>query len=171
MNIQAFFQSKKFIWLVGGILAAIVLLLVYQLGMYVGYRKAAFTFRWGDNYHRVFGGPKEGFLRDFGGRDLINGHGMAGEILSINGQSLVVRGPDNVEKAVSVSDTMVVRKGWQTLKFSDLKVGDRIVAIGTPKDDGSVTANFIRVFDPAEPFSPGLRLTPAPYPILPGINK
>jgi len=169
MNLNTFFQSKKFIWLAGGIFSAIILLLVFQLGMYVGYRKAAFSFRWGDNYHRVFGGPKEGFLRDVGGRDLINGHGMAGEILSISGQDLVVKGPDNVEKAISASDTLVVRKGWQTLKFSDLKVGDRIVAIGAPKDDGSVSANFIRVFDPTEPFGP--EPPGGPRPALPDLNK
>lgn len=160
MKIAEFFQNKKFKWTLLALGALAMLLLVFQLGVYVGYRKAAFTFRWGDSYHRVFGGPKEGFFREFEGRELINGHGTAGEILSLAGQSAVVKGPDNVEKAVSFNDSTVIRKGWQNLKPADLKAGDRVVVIGSPKEDGSVAASFIRVFDPAGPVKPG----PGPMP-------
>lgn len=162
MKIAEFFQNKKIKWVMIGLGALAVLLLVFQLGLYVGYRKATFTFRWGDSYHRVFGGPKEGFLRNFGGRELINGHGTVGDILSITGQSMVIKGPDNVEKVVSISDSTVIRKGWQNLKFTDLKVGDRVVVIGSPKDDGSVSANFIRVFDSDQAIGIGPRPVPVP---------
>ncbi len=171
MNLPSILQTKKFKWLVLGLSATVVLLLVFQLGMFVGYRKAAFTFRWGENYHRVFGGPKEGFLKGLESQDFINGHGTAGEVLSVSNNSLVVKGQSNVEKVITVDGTTVIRKGWQTLNFSELKAGDRIVAIGAPKEDGSVAASFIRVFDPAEPFGPGPGPMPMPGQSFPNLNK
>jgi len=52
------FQSKIFRGVSGGILALIVLLLVFKFGMMAGERQAGFSYRWGDNYNRNFAGPK-----------------------------------------------------------------------------------------------------------------
>lgn len=142
-----FFQSKTFKWLIGILGGLIILLLIFQLGMYIGFRKAGFSYLWGDNYHRAFGGPKGGFLRDFEGRDFISGHGTAGTIAKIDGSSLIIKDRDGVEKVVSITESTSIKKGRTDIKLSDLKIDDQVVIIGSPKDDGTVEAKIIRIFD------------------------
>lgn len=145
-------QFKRFIIWLGGIVAA---LLIFQLGVFVGFRKANFAFRWGENYHTSFGGPKNGFLGEFAGRDYINGHGVSGSVIKIENSVLVIQGRENVEKKVVTDSGTTVRKGRETLKISEIKVGDQIVVIGSPKDDGSILAKLIRVFNLSQsPFGP-----------------
>jgi hypothetical protein len=142
-----FFQSKTFKWLISILVGLIILLLIFQLGMYVGFRKAGFSFRWGDNYHMMFGGPRGGFLRDFEGKDFISGHGTAGIIAKIDGNSLIIKGPDGVEKIINITDGTAIKKGTADIKLSDLKIDERVVIIGSPKEDGSIDAKIIRIFD------------------------
>ncbi len=151
MNIQNFFQSKYFKWVLVSIGALILLLLVFQAGVFVGFRKAGFSFKWGDNYHRAFGGPRNGFLRDFEGRDFISGHGTAGTIAKIDANSFVIKDQSGVEKIVNFDSSTSIKKGNVDVSFKDIKVDDRVVVIGTPKDDGSIEAKIIRVFDGALP--------------------
>ena len=150
MKFSEFFQSSKYTKLLWAICGLIVLLLTFQLGVFVGFRKANYAFRWGENYHRVFGGPKGGFFQEFEGRDFTSGHGVAGSIVSLGGNKLVVKGRDNVEKIINIDENTLVVKGRETLSVQDLKVDYIVVAIGTPNQDGSITAKIIRVFDPAE---------------------
>lgn len=154
MNLPNFFQSKAFKGALFGIGAFIILLLVFQLGVYVGFRKARFSFSWGDNYHQAFGGPRGGFLRDFEGKDFISGHGTAGTIAKIDGNNLIIKGQDGVEKIIAITENTSLVKGKTDIKLSDLKVDDRVVIIGSPKDDGSIEAKIIRIFDPGNMPSP-----------------
>ena len=126
----------------GGI---VIMLLIFKAGMMVGYRKAGFSYRWGDSYHRNFAGPRKGFLRDFRDRDFIDGHGTFGEILSIDGAKFVVRGRDNMEKIISTDDKTVLQRGRDTVRLQDLRVGDFIVTIGSPNNEGQIEAKFIRI--------------------------
>lgn len=143
-----FFKTKMFLKLLIALGVLIVLLVDFQLGMFVGFRKANFAFRWADSYHRNFGGPRGGFLRDFEGKDFVNGHGIVGSIVKIDGATIIIKSRDNIEKTITTSDaTTTIKKGLDTAKTSDLKIDDRIVVIGTPKDDGSVEAKMIRIFD------------------------
>ncbi len=163
MGFREIFLSKKFKWLLAGVFGLIVLLLVFQLGVFVGFRKANFTFRWGDNYHKTFGGPRGGFLRDFSGRDFTNSHGTAGSVAKIDNQDLIIKGKDGVEKIVSVTDSTSIQKGRSTIKLSDIKVDDKVVVIGSPKEDGSIEAKIIRVFDVRPP------QLPFNFPLLPRL--
>jgi hypothetical protein len=158
MKIFDYFKTKQLLapdsavtgrakWLLMGLGGFIVLLLVFQLGMFVGYRKANFTFRWGDNYHRMFGGPQGGFMRDFAGRDFTSGHGVAGQVVQVEDGLLIIKGSDEIEKIVTVKPETIIRRGRQTIKLSDLKIDDRLVVIGVPQDDGSIEARIIRLFD------------------------
>ncbi len=126
------------------------MLLVFQLGVYVGFRKANYAFRWSANYHRVFGGPKGGFFQEFEGRDFTDGHGVAGSIVSSDGVKLIVKGRDNVEKIITTDAKTVVVKGRQALSVRDLRTDDTVVVIGAPNEDGSIAAKIIRIFDAAE---------------------
>ncbi|TSA46642.1 hypothetical protein D4R52_00040 [bacterium] len=155
MNLETFFQSKQFKWILGSIGALIVLLAVFQAGIFVGTRKADFSFRWGENYHRVFGGPGGGFLQNFSGKDFISGHGTAGIVIKMNADSLVVKGSDNVEKTINLGKNTTIRKGMADIKITNIAVNDRVVIIGAPRTDGTIDAELIRVFDAAgEPLPP-----------------
>lgn len=134
-------------WMLGCFGVVIVILLAFQAGQSIGFRKARFSYQWGDNYHRMFGGPRGGFMRDMMGRDLVNGHGTAGTIVKIDGSTLVIKGENGIEKMVTLTPTTIIRKGNLDSKLADLIVDTRVVIIGTPKDDGSIEAKIVRVFD------------------------
>lgn len=148
---KTFFESSKFKWILSIIGGIIVILLSFQLGKFVGFHKATSSYRWGENYHNMFGGPRGGFMggfmNDFDGDDFINNHGVAGQIVKIDGNAVIIKSQDAVEKTISIEKDTVIRKGRSDLKVTDLKVNDRIVIVGEPKDDGSIAAKVIRVFD------------------------
>jgi hypothetical protein len=157
MDFNKFFQSKTFRIGLIFIGALIVLLLVFKAGVFVGYKKAQFSYRWGENYHRNFAGPRSGFFGDFrrglGDRDYINAHGTFGSIIKIDpaagsGQAatLIVKGSDNTEKTILVSDKTTIKSRREAIKIKDLKVDDRIVIIGSPNEQGQIEAKFIRLF-------------------------
>lgn len=145
MDFNKFFHSKVFKISFVAVAAVIAALLIFRLGVFVGYRKANFSYRWAENYHKNFGGSREGFFNDFYEKDFIDGHGVSGSIMKIDGNVLAIKSEDNTEKAVSISDKTVIRSRMDIIKIADLKVDDRIVIIGSPNDQGQIEAKFIRV--------------------------
>ncbi len=154
MENNKFFQSKAFTLITWVIAALIIILIVFKLGMVVGERKAEFTFHWGDNYHRNFGGPREGFMKGFNDRDFIDANGTFGQIIKIDNSNLVVKGRDDIEKVILLDDKTVIKSLNETIKSSDLKVDDYIVTIGEPNDQGQIAAKLIRVMPAAPPLPP-----------------
>lgn len=154
MNLQTFFQSKKFKWLLGGIGAFIILLLALQLGFAIGSRKALFSCRWAQNYHRMFGGPKAGFLQEFSGKDFISGHGTAGNIVAIDGNNIIIQGQDNIEKLVTIASSTIIKSGETDIPSSELKINEPLVIIGSPQEDGSILAKIIRIFNAKDDLPP-----------------
>ncbi len=76
MDYNKLFQSKEFktvLWIIGGMA---IFLVVFKLGTLVGFRKANFSYRWGENYHENFAGPRQGFFKGFNDRDFIDAHGV-----------------------------------------------------------------------------------------------
>jgi hypothetical protein len=140
-------KSKTILWAVGGL---IVLLLVFKAGMSVGYKKAGFSYRWGENYHRNFSGPRHGFMNDFFSdkKDFIESNGAFGQIISVNGGTIVMRGRDNVEKIVLVKEDTTITRFREKVELSALKADDFIVAIGEPNSAGQIEARFIRIMPP-----------------------
>lgn len=145
MDINKFFKSQLFTVIILSISAVLILLLVFAAGVVVGAKKAEFTYRWGDNYHKNFGGPKNGFFRELPDRGMMPGNGTFGEILKIDGQNIILKGGDDVEKSVLVSDDTSIRRFMENIKMSDLKTGDRIIVIGEPNSSGQIGAKLIRV--------------------------
>ena len=143
----------KWFWIVvGGILEIILLLLVFRFGMVVGFQKANFNENWGRNYGRFFGEPRQGFFTpDNGG--IRSAFGNAGTVISVGSSTIVIKSNDNNEKTIAVTTSTVIRAGASTLSLGDIKVGDPLVAIGEPGQNGEIVAAFIRVF-PSNP-SPG----------------
>ncbi|OGZ56585.1 MAG: hypothetical protein A3J04_01915 [Candidatus Ryanbacteria bacterium RIFCSPLOWO2_02_FULL_47_14] len=148
MSFKDFFGSKKTSYTLSGILALIVALLIFQAGMFVGYHKARFSYRMGDNFHRTFGERKGGPLGGFGRGDFPGGHGTIGKIIKIDLPTLVIEDRDNVEKIITIKDDTTVRHFRESVKTSDLKTDDYVVVIGTPNDSGQIEARLIRIVPP-----------------------
>jgi len=148
MDYNKLFQSKTFKAILGGIGGIIIFLLILQLGMSIGFKKANFSYQWGEKYHQNFGGPRGGFFGDLGRKDLIDAHGVTGQIIKIESSTLVIKGRDNVEKIVLVKDNTTIERLRETIKLSDLRVDDFIVTIGEPNDAGQIEAKFIRLMPP-----------------------
>lgn len=145
MDINKFVQSKIFKGVILVIAGLLILLVGFKVGTMVGSRKAEFSGRWGDNYHRNFGGPKNGFMGGFGDRNFLEASGTFGQIIKIDGNSLTVKGARDVEKIVLVTDSTVINRLRETLKATDLKIDDSIVTIGEPNAEGQIEAKLIRV--------------------------
>jgi len=148
-KILEFIKSKKVTVLITALFTVAILVGTFSVGTAVGYRKAKFSYAWGENYHRNFGGPRDGFMRninqDFNGGDFIGGHGTFGQILDLRDQQIVVRGKGNVEKIITINGDTNMRRFQDKIQFTDLKVNDPIVVIGEPNDQGQIEAKFIRV--------------------------
>ncbi len=163
MNIKNIIQSKRTRGLIIGIGLVIIVLIIFQAGIFVGYKKASFSYRWGENYHNNFAGPREGFFgnfrRGFGDKDFINANGTFGSIIKNDGSmdstsspqassgqvTLVIKGKDDVEKTVLVSDKTKIINRRETIRASDLKVDDYVVVIGSPNEQGQIEAKLIRL--------------------------
>ena len=142
-------------WVLVGLVVFIVLVLVFKIGMFVGEKKAQFSFRWAENYHKMFAGPKAGFLGNLRMppfSEFIEGHGTVGEIIKIEGNNLIVKGRGDVEKLILVNEKTIIKSGFKNIKVSDLKIGDIIVIIGSPNEKGQIEAKLIRVFPPKTSF-------------------
>ncbi|MFA6227899.1 MAG: hypothetical protein WC668_01800 [Patescibacteria group bacterium] len=146
IDFNKFFQSKVFLGIILGMMIFVLLLLVFQAGAFVGFKKAEFSYHWSENYQRNFAGPQRGFAEPFQGKDLINAHGTAGQIIKIDGSTIIIKGNDNVERAVLTKEDTVIRSLRDTIKTGDLKLNDLVVVIGDPATtSGQITAKLIRV--------------------------
>lgn len=136
-------------WIIIGLSIFVAAVLIFGAGIFVGTMKARFSYRWAENYHRNFGGPQEGFM---GGlrtmppnSEFIEGYGTFGQIIKIDGSSLVIRGRNDVEKIILIKDDTVIKRGGETIKPADLKVDEYIMVIGEPNNDGWIEAKLIRI--------------------------
>ncbi len=150
-TIKKFFQNRDILKrIIMGLAGFAVLILVFGAGIKIGTMKATYSYRWAENYHRNFGGPRGGFLGDlknFPQGEFTNAHGVFGSIIEINGNTIITKGGDDIEKTVLVSDNTVIQKSRKAIKLSDLKADENIVIIGSPNNQGQIEAKFIRIFD------------------------
>jgi len=155
MSIKQVMDSKYFrvVAFVTGIF--LIMLASFALGVKVGFYKASFSERFGENYKKNFlsgdvrdnrSGSRLGKMMDGNEKGMRNPHGVAGEIVSISGDTLVIKNPENQESTLRINDKTIINKGKQTLGVGDLSLGESIVVVGKPSDDGVISAKLIRVF-------------------------
>jgi len=152
-NSKKLFQNPDVLKLViVGLVGFIIIILIFSAGIKVGTLKAKYSYRWADNYHKNFAGPRGGFIGDwrkFPAGDFIGGHGIFGEIIELNDSGFVVKGRGDIEKIVVTTNDTVVKKGRQTTE-NGLKVSDRVTIIGSPNEEGQIEAKLIRIFNEEE---------------------
>lgn len=150
-KIKTFLQTKNFKLLLSIVGGLIVLLFIFQAGMYVGFKKASFSYGFGDNYYRNFGGER-GMMS--GGRNSIGGiprggfsesHGGIGKVISINLPTFIVQGGDGIEKIVRVKDDTVIMKFRDRVDLNNIAIDDFVTVIGTPNPQSEIEAKLIRI--------------------------
>lgn len=126
-----------------------VALFLFQAGVEVGYRKASFSHKWGDNYERNFGGRGGhnffgvmGMMR--GQRAYLNAYGISGKVISITGRTMAVSGGD-AEKLVNISGNTIIRRFNENIKPEELIIGETVVVIGQPDESGVINASLVRI--------------------------
>jgi hypothetical protein len=158
MSAQEVLKSKKFKIAALAVGVIIIALVSFSAGVGVGFHKARFSYKFGENYERNFvGGPfqgpgmmergSRGMMDDFEGRGFRNGHGIAGTIISVANNQIVIKDRDGQENTISVSDKTLIKQGQNTISINDLKNDEQIVVMGRPGDNGTINADLIRVFD------------------------
>lgn len=138
-------DSKFLVKFMYGLLIFIILTVVFQAGISVGFRKAQFVKNWGNHYEDNFGPRPPRGVFDKMGIKSPNGHGTIGEIVKIELPNIIVLDRDTTEKIIITNDDTKIISMRDAIQPADLKAGDHIVVIGTPNDDGQIVAKLIRV--------------------------
>ncbi len=150
MDLKNIHKSKIVREVIIGLGVVIIVLGIFKLGQVSGYHKAKFSGRFGDNFNRNFVDPYGGgFFREFSDRKgPPGGHGAVGKIVSIALPLIIVAGPDNIEKTIYAGTDTEIREFRNEIVVSDLKLGDFIVVLGNPNENGQVVAKLIRIIPP-----------------------
>ena len=148
MDFKKTFQSKPFAitLMVFGIF--VIGLLIFQAGVFVGYRKAGYSFRFGQDYYRTFGPERGPFPGNIPGDNFPNANGAVGRIIKINLPSLIIEDQAGVEKVTLVTNDTLVRQFRNTLSAADLKINYFVVIIGSPNSRNQIEARLIRLIPP-----------------------
>lgn len=155
MSVKQIIESKYF--KVAAIACGVLLVALagFAAGLSVGSHRALFSARFGENYERNFlGGPEAGrpgsslggMMDPKGEKGMRNPHGVGGDIISISGDTIVIKDKNDQESSIHVSDATIINRDKETITLSDLVVGDKIVVIGKPQDTGVIDAHLIRIF-------------------------
>lgn len=149
--------SPKHSRFVIGVAFLLIAALIFQAGIVVGYHKATFGDRMGKAYYRAFDkdfshmkGKGEKKMRQ-GAMDRIPaGFGAAGKIVQVNLPTIVMVGPDNIERYVEITNDTLIKQFNDNVASTSLKIDQHAVVIGEPNTDGVIVAKLIRLL-PAPP--------------------
>jgi len=137
-------KTKTLLWILCGVLAILV---VFGLGIAVGYHRAIFASGYGENYyHNFYRGPFTGVMGFIPGPPPMNMHGVAGEVIDVSSGTISVRDTDGNEQSVLLMSDTPIREMNTDISESDIQPDDQVIVIGEPNDTGQVEARFIRVF-------------------------
>ncbi|MDO8515893.1 MAG: hypothetical protein Q7S28_01435 [bacterium] len=141
-------RGKKFHYVFWAIGTAIVLLLTFKAGAFIGFKKASFSYRMGEKYYRGVMGPERGMFGAMGDRNFRSAHGVAGSIILVGSSTIEIQARDGGEQTVLITPQTAIRRFRETISAGDLKAGDTIIIIGAPNDEGEIEAKLIRVLPP-----------------------
>ncbi|MEI8337636.1 MAG: hypothetical protein WCF92_00640 [bacterium] len=150
-KIKQHFKSKKIRIAVGAFIALGIILFIFQIGVLIGYKKAFFSCKLGENYYKGFegrGNQGMNFSNLDPEKNLPNSNGAVGPIVKIALPSIVVTDKDGVEKTIGVTDDTIFRQSKNEITAADLKIGDFVVVVGNPDNTGNIEARLVRVLPP-----------------------
>jgi hypothetical protein len=141
-----FLESKKIRVILIVLASLIILLVVFGLGITIGYDRANFASHFDQNYYRNFYGNGVATGSYGMGPAPTDAHGITGTVIDLSSSTISVEDPGNDEHSIAVSSGTVIREVSNTIGINDIKLGDQIDVIGEPNDQGQIDARFIRVF-------------------------
>ncbi len=137
-------NSKRFKVAVFIIAEILILLVIFQAGIFLGYRKASFYNRIGERYFSEING--RGMMMGIRNDSFSNTHGAIGQIIQIKLPIITVLDRDGLEKAVTISSSTAIKNMNVDIKKEDLKINDYVVIFGSDLDDNSIVdARLIRI--------------------------
>ncbi len=145
MNIKKFLQSRGFTRILYALGILLIVLVIFQAGMFTGYRRAMFLAQMDSNYRRDLHDPRSLFAPFMHGPDEANSHGAVGEIVSVNLPLVMVKGGSTAEEIVMINPGTTIRRFHDTATTSDLRAGEQVVVVGNPDSDGRIQAQFVRI--------------------------
>lgn len=120
-----------------GVGAAVVLLVVFFIGLHLGRDGRARFFPFWE---------RPGEMREEFGHRRPGGHGIVGTIDSINDKTVVVKDRTGATKTIETDDRTIVRRDRSVIAFSDLQTGNAVIVVGEPGGtDGTIVARVIHV--------------------------
>jgi len=155
-HVKEVLKKSKVKWIIAVFGSIVIALVIFQAGMFVGFTKAGFSFRTGEQYFRQMNGRMDDQFMGMNRGDFENSHGATGKIISIKLPSIIVADKDGVEKTIIISTSTDIKKFKDSIKAGDLKINDFIVVVGDSDDNAQVEAHLIRIMpDPANmPYGP-----------------
>lgn len=74
-----------------------------------------------------------------------NGHGAVGTIQSVASSSVALQTRDGSTQTVLLTGKTIIRNRSDNASSTALTAGQQVVVLGTPNDDGTISADLIRV--------------------------
>lgn len=145
-SLTHFVKSRWFAAVIAIIGFLLIASCIFEAGIFVGFREAQFSARWGQNYQNNFGGGMFGM-----DGHMPYSHGAFGKIVDISASSsslTIVNGQQQEQKVQLGGDT-IIRDRESNIPASELANGMYVVVVGRP-DNGEIDAELIRVV-PAPP--------------------
>lgn len=128
-------QERKFtLGVLTGAIFALVIIVTFFLGIWIGRSNEKFIPHWGRNWQ-----SRSVFTQT-------SNHEVVGLIDSLANNSLIIKQKNNELRTIIVDQKTKIRNTQQSLIFQDLKKGDQIIVLGDPQaEDKALLAKFIRV--------------------------
>lgn len=141
-NITESNKFKKTLYIILGI---VLFLFVFQLGMFVGFKRAYFSNKIGGEYFQQMQGRNDTFITGLQLGDFINAHGAIGHIVGIKLPLIVVESSDETDETIRISSSTEIKylKGVEAPE--DLKLNDFVAVFGSPGNEPIIEAKLIRV--------------------------
>ncbi len=125
-----------------------IVLLIFQAGMFVGFKRAYFSDRIGSDYFSEMRGNKNNYMMGMKRSDFINSHGAIGKIVELKLPLLVVEDVDGVDKTIKISSSTQIKAVNDSKMASDLKLNDFVIVFGA-EDDSVIDAKLLRIMPEA----------------------
>ena len=155
-KIKNFFESSSRIQLITRIICAIgiiaAIIVVFLAGESFGYRRAEFSYNFGENYNRMFEGrgmKPVGPLPFPQDNMFTNVHGAYGTIVKVALPTIVIAGDDGIEKTVIINNNSIIKEFRNSISSTTIRVGDMITVLGSPNENGQILATLIRIIPQA----------------------
>lgn len=148
-EIKHIVHSHVFKVILCSIVGILVLLFVFQAGVYVGFQKASFYDKIGENYfHEINKGP--GGMMGIPNGDFESTHGAVGKIIELKLPLAVIEDQSSIEKTIQIASSTSIKDADGDETVSNLKIDDYVVVFGSPASstDPILIAKLIRVLPP-----------------------